>query len=61
LIEYKIQAALNEVTRGRTTFVIAHRLVTIRNSDYILIFESDRIVESGNFNELFKRGAILPA
>jgi ATP-binding cassette, subfamily B, beta-glucan exporter len=56
LTESKIQAALNEVTKGRTTFVIAHRLATIRNADRILVFESGRIVESGNFNELVKRG-----
>ena len=56
LTESKIQAALSEVMKGRTTFVIAHRLATIRNADRILVFESGRIVESGNFNALVERG-----
>jgi glucan exporter ATP-binding protein len=56
LTEAKIQAALSEAMKGRTTFVIAHRLATIRNADRILVFESGRIVESGSFNELVQRG-----
>jgi glucan exporter ATP-binding protein len=56
LTESKIQAALGEVMKGRTTFVIAHRLATIRNADRILVFESGRVVESGSFNELVDRG-----
>ena len=39
----KLQAALDEVMKGRTTFVIAHRLATIRNADRILVFEQGRI------------------
>jgi ATP-binding cassette, subfamily B, beta-glucan exporter len=38
--------------KGRTTFVIAHRLATIRNATRILVFEAGRIVESGGFDEL---------
>ena len=45
--EGRLQAALDAATRGRTTFVIAHRLATIRNADVILVFERGRIVESG--------------
>jgi ABC-type multidrug transport system fused ATPase/permease subunit len=56
LTESKIQSALGEVMKSRTTFVIAHRLATIRNADRILVFESGRIVESGNFNELVEHG-----
>ena len=56
LTESRIQAALSEVMKGRTTFVIAHRLATIRNADRILVFESGHIVESGSFNELVRRG-----
>jgi ATP-binding cassette subfamily B protein len=37
---------------GRTTFVIAHRLATIRNADRILVFHEGRIVESGSFDDL---------
>jgi ATP-binding cassette subfamily B protein len=54
--EAKVQAALNEVMRGRTTFVIAHRLATIRNADRILVFDRGRIVETGSFEELVGRG-----
>jgi ATP-binding cassette subfamily B protein len=56
LTEAKVQAALDEVMKGRTTFVIAHRLATIRNATRILVFESGRIVESGNFDELVRQG-----
>ncbi len=50
--ERQIQAALDAATRGRTTFVIAHRLATIRNADRILVFDSGSVVESGSFEEL---------
>jgi ATP-binding cassette subfamily B protein len=54
--ERKLQAALDEVMRGRTTFVIAHRLATIRNASRILVFDHGRIVETGTFEELVARG-----
>jgi glucan exporter ATP-binding protein len=54
--ERKLQAALDEVMKGRTTFVIAHRLATIRNADRILVFEQGRIIETGSFDELVARG-----
>ena len=38
--------------KGRTTFVIAHRLATIRDASRILVFEAGRIVEAGTFEEL---------
>ncbi|KQQ23862.1 cyclic beta-1,2-glucan ABC transporter [Methylobacterium sp. Leaf123] len=50
--ERKLQQALETVMEGRTTFVIAHRLATIRNADRILVFEDGKIVEAGNFDEL---------
>jgi glucan exporter ATP-binding protein len=53
--EVKVQAALDEVMKNRTTFVIAHRLATIRNATKILVFQAGRIVESGNFDELVAR------
>ncbi len=40
---------------GRTTFVIAHRLSTVRDADEILVFDNGRIVEQGNFNSLLAR------
>jgi len=52
--ESKVQAALDEVMKNRTTFVIAHRLATIRKATRILVFESARVVEAGSFDELFR-------
>jgi ATP-binding cassette subfamily B protein len=59
--EQKLQKALEEVMKGRTTFVIAHRLATIRNADRILVFDQGRIVESGSFEELVARGGTFAA
>lgn len=50
--EQKLQLALEEVMKGRTTFVIAHRLATIRNADHIVVLDQGRIIEQGNFDEL---------
>jgi ATP-binding cassette subfamily B protein len=50
--EKQLQRALDAATTGRTTFVIAHRLATVRNATRILVFDQGRIVESGNFDEL---------
>jgi glucan exporter ATP-binding protein len=54
--EARLQAALDEVMKNRTTFVIAHRLATIRHASRILVFEGGRIIESGTFEELVKAG-----
>jgi glucan exporter ATP-binding protein len=54
--EVKVKAALDEVMKGRTTFVIAHRLATVRNADRIFVFHDGRIVEVGSFDELVKQG-----
>jgi glucan exporter ATP-binding protein len=54
--EAKVQMALDEVMKGRTTFVIAHRLATVRNATRILVFQNGRIIETGTFDELVKRG-----
>jgi ATP-binding cassette subfamily B protein len=59
--EAKVQMALDEVMKNRTTFVIAHRLSTVRNATRILVFENARIVESGTFDELVKRGGVFAA
>jgi ATP-binding cassette, subfamily B, beta-glucan exporter len=50
--EFKVQTALDEVMKHRTTFVIAHRLSTVRNATRILVFENGHIVEGGTFDEL---------
>ena len=54
--EANVFAALDEVMKGRTTFVIAHRFSTVRTATRILVFDSGRIVESGTFDELLKAG-----
>ena len=59
--ESKLQKALEEVMRGRTTFVIAHRLATIRNADRIFVFEQGRVVEAGTFDELVSVGGRFAA
>jgi ATP-binding cassette subfamily B protein len=45
--------------KGRTTFVIAHRLATVRNATRILVFRDGRIIESGTFDELAARGGFF--
>ncbi len=56
--ERVIQAALDTLMRGRTTFVIAHRLSTVRNADVILVIEGGRIVERGRHEELLSRESL---
>ena len=55
----KVQAALDELMKERTTFVIAHRLSTVRNATRILVFDHGRIVETGTFDELVRRGGVF--
>lgn len=56
--EKYVQEALQEVMKNRTTFVIAHRLSTIRKADLILVLENGKIVESGDHQELIRRGGV---
>jgi glucan exporter ATP-binding protein len=53
--EARVGKALKTLMAGRTTFVIAHRLSTVRDADEILVFDNGRIVEQGNFNSLLAR------
>lgn len=58
ITEIKIQEALERLMKGRTSFVIAHRLNTIQRADQILYVKGGQIIESGSHNELlFKHGA----
>jgi ATP-binding cassette, subfamily B, bacterial len=53
--EHHIRAAIEELSRGRTTLVVAHRLSTVQRLDRILVFENGRIVEDGPHAELLRR------
>jgi ATP-binding cassette subfamily B protein len=53
--EARVSRAMATLMRGRTTFVIAHRLSTVRDADEILVFEGGRIVERGRFQQLLAR------
>lgn len=53
-----IQEALNKLLEGRTSFVIAHRLSTVRNADLILVLDEGRIVERGRHEDLITKGGL---
>ena len=55
MTEAKIQEAMEGVTAGRTSLMIAHRLSTVRNCDIILVVKDGKIVEQGNHKELLKK------
>lgn len=61
MTERQLQAAIDAATTGRTTFVIAHRLATVRNADRILVFDKGRVVESGSFAELIAQNGRFAA
>ncbi len=54
--EHSLQRALREVVKGRTTFVIAHRLSTVREADIVLVMEQGQIVERGTHSDLARSG-----
>jgi ATP-binding cassette subfamily B protein/subfamily B ATP-binding cassette protein MsbA len=56
--EVKIREALHDLTQGRTTFIIAHRLATLRQVDRIVVLDRGRIVEQGGHQELLIRGGL---
>ena len=53
--EQIIQKGVDQLMRGRTSFVIAHRLSTVRNADEILVLENGEIVERGSHEVLLKQ------
>lgn len=55
MTELRIQTALQRLMKGRTSFVIAHRLNTIQQADHIILLENGRIIEQGTHNTLMKK------
>ncbi len=56
--EAKVQTALEELMRGRTVLMIAHRLSTVKKADLICVLDQGRIVESGRHDELVAKGGL---
>ncbi len=56
--EVLIQRALQKLLKGRTSFVIAHRLSTVRNADLVLVIDEGKIVERGSHTELMAKGGM---
>jgi ATP-binding cassette subfamily B protein len=57
--ERRIQAALDNLVKGRTTIMIAHRLSTLRNADYIIVIENGKMPEFGTHAELLAKKGIF--
>lgn len=57
--EARIKRALDKIRQGRTTFIIAHRLSTVRDADRILVMENGRVIESGTFDQLATAGGLF--
>ena len=58
MTEMQVQAALSELSEGRTTLVVAHRLSTVKNADKILVITDGEITESGTHEELVEQGGL---
>ena len=56
--EHRIQLALEELTRGKTVLMIAHRLSTVQNADEILVFDGGTIKERGSHEKLLAQGGV---
>ncbi|TQV72152.1 ATP-binding cassette domain-containing protein [Aliikangiella marina] len=56
--EHHVQAALNELMKGRTTLIIAHRLATVVHADQIVLMDKGAIIATGNHNQLIKESAL---
>lgn len=54
--EIKVQEAFNELMKNKTSFIVAHRLSTIKNADLILVMKNGNVIEKGTHEELLKQG-----
>lgn len=54
--ELKVQEAFNELMKNKTSFIVAHRLSTIKNADLILVMKNGNVVEKGTHDELLEKG-----
>ncbi len=57
-VEHQVQEAINRAMRGRTAFIIAHRLSTVREADRILVLKDGRFIQSGTHEELLRSGGL---
>ena len=54
--EMKIQDAFSKLMKGKTSFIVAHRLSTIKEADLILVMRDGSVIEQGTHNELINKG-----
>ncbi|HEY6633848.1 MAG TPA: glucan ABC transporter ATP-binding protein/ permease, partial [Rhizobiaceae bacterium] len=59
--EARVKEAIDRLRAGRTTFIIAHRLTTVRDADLVVFLDNGRIVEMGGFDELSTRNGRFAA
>ena len=57
-VERQVQRAINQAMKGRTAFIIAHRLSTVREADKIFVLENGNFIQSGNHDELLRQGGL---
>lgn len=57
-VERQVQRAINQAMKGRTAFIIAHRLSTVREADKILVLENGNFIQSGTHDELLRQGGL---
>ncbi|CAK4814312.1 unnamed protein product [Aphanomyces euteiches] len=53
--EHEIQAGFREVMKGRTTFIIAHRISSLRHADEIIVLDQGKVIQRGTHNELLRQ------